>query len=1059
MSRLLERFLDIRRGERLSTTTMVANYFLVLVSIYLLRPARDALFLINLEPAQLPWVYLLTALIAAPVAVVYARVGRRFPLQRVSVLTIVFLMTSLWGLYRILEFDRDWVYYLFYAWSGVVGGLVTSQFWLLANAVYDASQAKRVFPVLGIGGIAGAFVGGELTNRLVEFLDMSAAHLVLISMLVLGLSGFLGWLILRLKPLEGEQQPREEPQGPDSRRTCDPLRSLTRSRHLMLTIGIISLTVMTGAFVDFQFMSVSWAAYPDEAELTSFLGLFYGRMSLLSLAVQLFFASRLIRRLGVGGVLVLLPVFLGLGTVGLFLVPGLAAGMILRGGEITFKYSLDQTSRELLFLPIPLALKRRTKVFMDVLVHRLARGLAGVMLLVCTGVLGLGARQLTIVTGVLILLWILLALLMRREYVDSFRKALSRREINPEDLKIRIDDASSVGILSASLDSKVNREVIYALKMLRGVSAPGLADRLRPLLQHESPSARQLALEVLADNGGSEDGPAAKILLGDADLEVRVAALVFLARHGSSPEPPRQFLAQMLAGETRCRNAALAYVARHAEAEEFEGLIGRKVVDDVMGDTEDTGVEGRVILARLASLPTDCSTELWDDLLADTDRRVVHAAIDGVARRGDTDRAEWLLNELSGTRWRVDARRALIRLARQDDDVFDLLEVAFTAADGNSRQNTEITRILAGVPEQKSVDLLLRHLAGHQPLLRFDVLKALGKLRSRSQELRFPDAEVSKEIIIEANRFLHLARLGQTITGKTEVRSLVVRAIGEMRQMRLESVFRLMGLLYPSADLVKAYRGLGSNQRPVRANAREFLDSLLVGPHRKVGRLLADFQDAGMPSESRLIEAGLSSGPIFSDAQEALEFFGASCDPWLAACAIFAGARSDNPATVGYLHRTGEDMLNTIEKALVLQKVEFFAEIPTDQLGMLAGIARQISVLSGDILFEEGDETDAFYLVLDGCVSQHRRGREVVRSGPLDPLAGLEFFNEKPCFATATALEDSSILKIDRDEFNDLLADDVRLFKGILHTLVGYLQEMWDNGTEFKIPKRKPFHD
>ena len=91
MSRLLKPFLDIRRGEGRPALIMAGNYFLVLVSIYLLRPARDALFLVNLEPAQLPWVYLLTAFVAAPVAVVYARVGRKFPLRRVAVLTRNFL--------------------------------------------------------------------------------------------------------------------------------------------------------------------------------------------------------------------------------------------------------------------------------------------------------------------------------------------------------------------------------------------------------------------------------------------------------------------------------------------------------------------------------------------------------------------------------------------------------------------------------------------------------------------------------------------------------------------------------------------------------------------------------------------------------------------------------------------------------------------------------------------------------------------------------------------------------------------------------------------------------
>ena len=1058
MTWMLDQFLDIRSGERRLALIMAGNYFLVLVSIYFLRPARDSLFLVNLEPENLPWVYLLTALVAAPVAVIYTRIGGRYRLRRVAVWTIICLMASLLGLYRILEIDQSWVYYLFYAWTGVAGGMVTSQFWLLANAVFDAAQAKRIFPLLGVGGIAGAFVGGELTSRLVEDLGLPTSGLVLISTVVLGLSGLLSWLVLKWRPLCNEVPEKESAEEDQSGRSCSSLRSLCRSRHLLLTIGIISLTVMTASFVDYQFMSVSWGAYSGESELTSFLGRFYGRMSLLSLAVQLFFASHLIRRLGVGGTLVLLPAILGLGAAGMFLAPGLAAGMLLRGSEFTFKYSLDQTSKELLFLPIPLALKRRTKVFMDVLVHRLARGLAGGMLLLCTSVLGLGLRHLAMVTMVLLLLWILLALLMRREYVNSFRKALSRRDINPEELRIRIDDASSLGILITALDSDLRREIIYALKMLQGVTAPGLAEKARSLLGHESRTIRRLALAVLAENGGEDDWPAVEALMEDSNLEVRLAALEFLDQHGSSRGHPRKFLAEMLTGPPRCRNASLAFIGRHPEEEEYFDLVNRLVVGEVMNDTEGSGSEGRAILAGLPQLPVGCNEDLWDELLADPDRSVVQAAIGGVATRGETDRADWMLAALSNNRLRVEARHTLISLGRQDDSVLDLLDTAFFQTGCPPRQRVEITRVLARVPRQRCVDLLFRHLTSHQPEIRFEALRALGALRAPGRGLHFPAAVVSEEIIIEAGRFFQLARLGGNMPKRDDENDrLLVMAIGEMQQLRLESVFRLLGLLYPAGDLLKAYRGIRSGRRAARANAREFLDGLLVGPHRKLMNLVTDFLDGGALPDRQLREAGVDLGPSVNGTQEALDYLGASCDTWLAACAVMAGAQVENPVVDHFLDRTEENMLSTIEKALVLQKVNFFADVPTDQLGILAGIARQISVLTGDELFREGDEADTFYLVLDGCVSQHRNGREVVRAGPLVPIAGLEFFNEQPCFATATALEDSSILKIDREEFDELLADDVRLFKGILRTLTGILQGMWEDGTEFKLPEANPF--
>ena len=58
-----------------------------------------------------------------------------------------------------------------------------------------------------------------------------------------------------------------------------------------------------------------------------------------------------------------------------------AAGTTVRASELSLKYSLDKTSRELLYLPLPLGLKRRVKVFIDTFVERASRGLAGLELL------------------------------------------------------------------------------------------------------------------------------------------------------------------------------------------------------------------------------------------------------------------------------------------------------------------------------------------------------------------------------------------------------------------------------------------------------------------------------------------------------------------------------------------------------------------------------------------------------------------------------------------------------------------------------------------------------
>ena len=1033
---------DLRSGERRLVVLMSANYFLLLLFYYLLKPARDSLFLVEISPEKLPLAYLLTALVAAPVTAAYARAGLRRRLDRLIALTILVLMVSLAGMRLLIDIRQDWVFYLFYSWVGVAGGLTTSQFWLLANGIFDASQAKRIFPLLGLGGIAGAFVGGEFTSFLILEVGLPTEDLLLVSCGVLASVGLISRMVWGRKPGGMEVAPDPTVEEEKSGDIRSILRSIGRSRHLSLTVGIIALTVMTGSFIDFQFKTVTWQSIGNEAELTSFLGRFYGRMSLLSLLVQALFAARLIRWLGVGGVLLVLPAVLAGGVMGMIIMPGLVAAMIMRGSDITLKYSVDKTSRELLFLPIPLALKKRTKVFIDMFVDRWARGVAGGLLLLLTLVLKWDLSRIAMVTMVLLAGWFVLAMLMRREYVNSFRTALARREIDLAGLTMRIDDASAVKVLVGALGSDNQREIVYALDMLQGVRSSQLLEPVRPLLDHRSPGVRRRALEVLCLNGEPIDGERAGEFLTDPDQGVRVGAVACVVNLGRLDRGPRVFLEEMLADGPAGRNAALAFIADRDIDGEYRDLLNQTLIDDILSDVEDTGPEGREVLARLPWNPAGCSDKLWDYLASDPNSAVVEAAIAGVGSRRDFSRVGWLLQLLDHPHLRTHARGSLAELAREDAGLIGQLEEFFLSGDNSARAREEIPRILELVPDQESVDILLNHLANHRPELRFGVLKALGKLRSRYPDLKFDAEVVSAEIATEAGRFFQLSRLGTLLPEQGEPAALLGRVMAETQTLRLESVFRLLGLLYPLRDVLNSYHGVMSGRRVPRANAQEFLDNLLEGNHRRLVLSLIDEQ----PANDAWLVSGLMTeldiGDPARNTAEALDILSRDCDPWLAACAIFAGGRIDNPASAHHLARTGDKMLSPIEKVLLLQNIEVFAEVPTDQLAALAAIAREMSVLTGDTVYREDDIPDALYLVLEGHVLLHQGDREVTTAARSSTFGTWALFDDEPRVMTATATVDTRLLRIDRSEFNDLLSDDVRIAKGIIRTVTRKLREL-----------------
>ncbi|MDH3216678.1 MAG: hypothetical protein OEN01_10335, partial [Candidatus Krumholzibacteria bacterium] len=505
MKRWLRSIIDVRRGEITLTLLMFSYYYLLLVTYYFLKPARDSLFLVKLGSEQLPIVFMLIAVIVVPVTTLYARASRSLKLNQLINGTTVVLIANLIVLRWLLEFNHPSVFYIFYIWVSIYGALSTAQFWLLANAVFDATQAKRLFVLLGLGGIVGAFTGGEVTSLFVNTFHVSTENLVLFCI------GFLAtcillvnlvWMIQRSgaadihMPSRARRQPKES--------YAEMFRTIKRSRHLLLIVGIIAMTMATASFVDYQFKTVSVSSFPSKPELTSFLGKFYGRLSLISFVFQLFVSYRFLRLFGVGGAILLLPLGLLGGSVAMLLVPGLFSAVLIRGTDGVFKYSIDKTGRELLFLPVPLDVKKRTKVFIDIFVDRWFRGFAGAALLLLVGVLHLSIRQLSIVVLGLILIWLVMAFRMRGEYVNAFRRALERREIDVSELRQNISEASTLDTLKAALTGTNERQLIYSLEMLAGVQDPGLSDAIRPLLKHPSADVRLRATKALRPDG--DDG-------------------------------------------------------------------------------------------------------------------------------------------------------------------------------------------------------------------------------------------------------------------------------------------------------------------------------------------------------------------------------------------------------------------------------------------------------------------------------------------------------------------------------------------------------------------------
>lgn len=135
-------------------------------------------------------------------------------------------------------------------------------------------------------------------------------------------------------------------------------------------------------------------------------------------------------------------------------------------------------------------------------------------------------------------------------------------------------------------------------------------------------------------------------------------------------------------------------------------------------------------------------------------------------------------------------------------------------------------------------------------------------------------------------------------------------------------------------------------------------------------------------------------------------------------------------------------MLTTIEKVIFLQNIDVFAEVPSEQLALLASIAEEEDYSQDEIVYREDEPADALYLVLDGKVRLHRGEQEISQATNKDAFGTWALFDEEPRVVTATVVEDALLLRVDREDFVDIMADNVQIAQGVMRTIVKRLRNL-----------------
>jgi ATP:ADP antiporter, AAA family len=401
----LERFLclfsDVRAGEGVTALLMFLNVFLLLCAYYFVKPLREAWLsvtsVMEFSPIELKaysaWIQ---GLLLLPVVAWYGRLSDRMHRSTLITRATLFCMSNvliffLWrpgGGFDGIPGNA----LAFYVWVSMFGLFVVAQFWTFAADIYSDERGRRLMPMIAIGATGGAAFGSSVVTPMVKGAQFGADILLLAALVPLGISIALT-RIVDTRVRTAESDPARTKAKPRASKPGGGLAMIAKSRFLLAAAAITLLlnwvntngeNLLYSVVVDFLKGEVAENGLSDQGAIeaftkngvATFYGNFYTWVNAVALVLQALVASRLLKYGGFGVILLMLPVISLLSYATMALVPVLIVIKMMKVAENSTDYSINNTARNVLWLPTTTEMKFKCKPAIDTIFVRVGDGFA-----------------------------------------------------------------------------------------------------------------------------------------------------------------------------------------------------------------------------------------------------------------------------------------------------------------------------------------------------------------------------------------------------------------------------------------------------------------------------------------------------------------------------------------------------------------------------------------------------------------------------------------------------------------------------------------------------------
>jgi AAA family ATP:ADP antiporter len=429
LERFLNLFTEVRSGEATSALLLALNIFLILTAYYVLKPVREALILAGGGAEVKSYAAAGQALLLLGAVPLYGWLASRVPRRVLINGVTLFFAGCLLVFYGLAQLQVP-LGVVFFLWVGIFNLMVPAQFWALANDLYTPEAGKRLFVIVAFGASCGAVAGSYLDSLLIG--PVGVYQLMLVA------AGILAVSLILTNGVERREQARkaqiEHSSGAQQAGEDEPLKEggafalVFRSRYLLLiallmlvlnwvnTTGeyILGRTVLAAAEEAVAYGTARGLS--EEEYIGEFYAEFFTVVNLVGLLLQLFVVSRVLKYLGVGTAIMILPLIALGGYLIAAFYPVLAMVRWAKTAENATDYSVQNTVRQVLFLPTTREQKYKAKQAIDTFFVRAGDVLSAVVVFAGTTWLAFSAQSFALFNVALVIIWLILAILIGRHH-------------------------------------------------------------------------------------------------------------------------------------------------------------------------------------------------------------------------------------------------------------------------------------------------------------------------------------------------------------------------------------------------------------------------------------------------------------------------------------------------------------------------------------------------------------------------------------------------------------------------------------------------------------------